>query len=123
MCIRDRFDYCELLGAKGCLNRNDFDHWGMLPHWQDAEGYAAWLKGARAFGSAIWEVLGEKRAPNIVFEHPGETTIPTSAFVCDTGGMVVVCAGTTGFNATVDLRYLWTVSYTHLDVYKRQSRS
>jgi crotonyl-CoA carboxylase/reductase len=42
-----------------------------------------------------------------VFEHPGETTIPTSIFVCDTGGMVVICAGTTGYNATVDLRYLW----------------
>ena len=52
-------------------------------------------------------MLGEKRAPNIVFEHPGETTIPTSIFVCETGGMVVVCAGTTGYNATVDLRYLW----------------
>jgi crotonyl-CoA carboxylase/reductase len=42
-----------------------------------------------------------------VFEHPGESTIPTSMFVCDTGGMVVICAGTTGYNATVDLRYLW----------------
>ena len=52
-------------------------------------------------------MLGEKRAPNLVFEHPGETTIPTSIFVCETGGMVVVCAGTTGYNATVDLRYLW----------------
>jgi crotonyl-CoA carboxylase/reductase len=62
---------------------------------------------AQAFGSAIWDVLGEKRSPNIVFEHPGESTIPTSIFVCDTGGMVVVCAGTTGYNATVDLRYLW----------------
>ncbi len=103
----DKFDYCMSLGAKGCINRNNFDHWGMLPHWKDSAGYAAWLKGARAFGSAIWDVLGEKKAPNVVFEHPGETTIPTSIFVCDTGGMVVVCAGTTGFNATVDLRYLW----------------
>jgi crotonyl-CoA carboxylase/reductase len=79
----------------------------MLPHWKDNVGYAKWMKGVRAFGAKIWEVLGEKRAPNIVFEHPGETTIPTSIFVCDTGGMVVVCAGTTGYNATVDLRYLW----------------
>ena len=103
----DKFDYCMKLGAKGCINRNDFDHWGMLPHWKDNVGYAKWMKGVRAFGAKIWEVLGEKRAPNIVFEHPGETTIPTSIFVCDTGGMVVVCAGTTGYNATVDLRYLW----------------
>ena len=42
-----------------------------------------------------------------MFEHPGEDTVPTSIFVCDTGGMVVICAGTTGYNATVDLRYLW----------------
>ncbi|MBK8078334.1 MAG: crotonyl-CoA carboxylase/reductase [Kineosporiaceae bacterium] len=104
---QDKFDYCIQLGAKGCINRNDFDHWGMLPHWKDSAGYATWLKGVRGFGKAIWDVLGEKRAPNIVFEHPGETTIPSSIFVCDTGGMVVVCAGTTGFNATVDLRYLW----------------
>ncbi len=103
----DKFDYCMKLGAKGCINRNEFDHWGMLPHWKDNVGYAKWMKGVRAFGAKIWEVLGEKRAPNIVFEHPGETTIPTSIFVCDTGGMVVVCAGTTGYNATVDLRYLW----------------
>ena len=103
----DKFDYCMKLGAKGCINRNDFDHWGMLPHWKDDQAYGTWLKGARKFGSAIWDVLGERGAPNIVFEHPGESTIPTSIFVCDTGGMVVVCAGTTGFNATVDLRYLW----------------
>jgi len=103
----DKFDFCMKLGAKGCINRNAFDHWGMLPHWKDNAGYAKWLKGVRAFGAKIWEILGEKRAPNIVFEHPGETTIPTSIFVCDTGGMVVVCAGTTGYNATVDLRYLW----------------
>ena len=28
-------------------------------------------------------------------------------FVCDNGGMVVICAGTTGYHAGVDLRYLW----------------
>jgi crotonyl-CoA carboxylase/reductase len=103
----DKFDYCKNLGAKGCLNRRKFDHWGMLPHWKDQAGYGNWLKGVRAFGSAFWEVLGAKRSPRLVFEHPGEDTIPTSMFVCDTGGMVVICAGTTGYNATVDLRYLW----------------
>jgi crotonyl-CoA carboxylase/reductase len=103
----DKFEFCERLGAVGCINRKDFDHWGMMPHWTDAEAYGAWAKGARAFGKAIWDVLGEKKSPRIVFDHPGEDTIPTSIFVCDTGGMVVICAGTTGFNAVVDLRYLW----------------
>ena len=103
----DKFDYCQNLGAVGCINRKNFNHWGMLPHWKDTVGYNEWLKGARGFGKAIWDVLGERKSPRIVFEHPGETTIPTSIFVCDTGGTVVICAGTTGYNATVDLRYLW----------------
>ena len=64
-------------------------------------------KGARAFGKAFWDVLGERRSPRIVFEHPGQDTIPTSIFLVDNGGMVVICAGTTGYNADVDLRYLW----------------
>ena len=103
----DKIEYCQQLGAKGCINRKNFDHWGMLPHWKDNVGYAKWMKGVRSFGAAFWEALGERRSPRIVFEHPGESTIPTSMFVCDTGGMVVICAGTTGYNATVDLRYLW----------------
>jgi crotonyl-CoA carboxylase/reductase len=103
----DKFEYCMNLGAVGCINRKDFNHWGQMPHWTDTENYGAWLKGARAFGGKLWEVLGERRNPRIVFEHPGEDTIPTSIFVTDTGGMVVICAGTTGYNAVVDLRYLW----------------
>src|SRR2546427_5408515 len=103
----NKFDFCLKLGAKGCINRKEFDHWGMLPHWTDNEAFAKWSQGARAFGAKFWEVLGERRSPRIVFEHPGEDTIPTSIFMCDTGGMVVICAGTSGFNATADLRYLW----------------
>ena len=103
----DKFEYCANLGAAGSINRKKFDHWGMLPHWKDTVGYNQWFKGVRQFGKAIWGVLGERVNPRIVFEHPGESTIPTSIFVCETGGMVVICAGTTGYNATVDLRYLW----------------
>jgi crotonyl-CoA carboxylase/reductase len=29
----DKFEFCKSLGAKGCINRKKFDHWGMLPHW------------------------------------------------------------------------------------------
>jgi len=103
----DKFNFCMKIGAKGCINRKEFDHWGMLPHWTDNEAYGKWAQGARAFGAKFWEVLGERKAPAIVFDHPGEDTIPTSIFLVETGGMVVICAGTSGFNATVDLRYLW----------------
>ena len=96
------------LGAAGTINRKQFSHWGMPPHWRDTEAYGEWLEGAKAFGKAIWQAVGEKRSPRIVFEHPGEDTIPTSIFACDAGGMVVICAGTTGYSAVSDLRYLWT---------------
>ena len=103
----ERGEYCVKLGAKGFIDRKRFDHWGVIPDWRDDAAFAEWTAGARAFGKALWEVLGERRNQRIVFEHPGESTIPTSIFVCDNGGMVVICAGTTGYHAAVDLRYLW----------------
>ncbi|RLT36167.1 MAG: crotonyl-CoA carboxylase/reductase [Chloroflexi bacterium] len=103
----ERAEYCMSLGAKGVINRKDFDHWGRLPDIDDAEAFAKWMTGARAFGAKFWEVLGDRRSPKIVFEHPGEATIPTSIFMADNAGMVVICAGTSGYNADVDLRYLW----------------
>lgn len=104
----ERGAYCVGLGAAGWINRNDFSHWGIPPHWDDVEGQKRWLSEARRFGKAIWDVVGERRNPAMVFEHSGEETIPTSIFVCEEGGMVVICAGTTGYSAMVDLRYLWT---------------
>jgi crotonyl-CoA carboxylase/reductase len=69
--------------------------------------YCKELGGAKAFGKAIWDAVGEKASPGIVFEHPGQDTIPTSNFVCDRGGMIVICAGTTGYDTLIDVRYLW----------------
>jgi crotonyl-CoA carboxylase/reductase len=104
----DRGRYAEKLGAVGWINRRDYDHWGIPPRVDDAAGQKAWSASARAFGKRMAEILGERRDPAIVFEHPGQDTIPTSIFLCATGGMVVICAGTTGYDAVVDLRYHWT---------------
>jgi crotonyl-CoA carboxylase/reductase len=103
----ERGQYCIDLGARGYIDRRDFSHWGVIPDWRDDAAFSEWTAGARAFGKALWDVVGERRNPRIVFEHPGEATIPTSMFVCENGGMVVICAGTTGYHAAVDLRYLW----------------
>jgi crotonyl-CoA carboxylase/reductase len=103
-----RGEECVSLGAEGYIDRTEFTHWGVPPHWDDGPGQKAWTAEARRFGKAVWDVLGSRRSPEIVFEHPGEATIPTSIFVCEAGGMVVVCAGTSGYSAVVDLRYHWT---------------
>ena len=99
--------FCLEHGAVGVINRQRFDHWGPMPDTRDAAAYDGWIKGARGFGKAIWEAVGERVNPRIVLEHPGEATLPTSGFVCATGGMVVICAGTTGYNVTLDLRHHW----------------
>ena len=61
--------FCLDNGAVGVINRNDFDHWGKMPDTESKE-YGTWAKGARAFGKAIWDAVGEKVSPQIVFEHP-----------------------------------------------------
>ena len=102
----DKRDFVMGLGAKGVINRKDFNCWGQLPT-VNTEEYKAWFKEARRFGAAIWEFTGKGNNVDIVFEHPGEATFPVSNLVCKKGGMVVICAGTTGFNLTFDVRYTW----------------
>ena len=93
-------------GAKGVINRKDFDCWGQLPTVNTPE-YNEWLKEARKFGKAIWEITGKGVNVDMVFEHPGEATFPVSSLVVKKGGMVVICAGTSGYNCTFDVRYMW----------------
>ena len=100
-------DFVSQLGARGIINRNEFDCWGRLPEVEDAEGYRAYMKKARAFGKAIWAITGKGKDVDFVFEHPGEQTFPVSCFVVKRGGMVVFCAGTTGYNLTFDARFVW----------------
>ena len=99
-------DFVMGLGAKGVLNRKDFNCWGQLPTVNTPE-YANWFKEARKFGKAIWDITGKGVNVDMVFEHPGESTFPVSTFVVKKGGMVVICAGTTGYNLTFDVRYMW----------------
>ena len=103
-------DFIKELGAIGVLNRKDFNCWGEHPDIDDADAYNNYMKEVRKFGKAIWEFTGKGKNVDMVFEHPGETTVPVSCFVVKPGGMVVICAGTTGYNLTLDARYLWMQS-------------
>ncbi len=102
----DKKNFVMSLGAKGVINRKEFDCWGQLPKVNSAE-YKKWFGEARKFGKAIWEITGKGNNVDFVFEHPGESTFPVSTFVVKRGGMVVFCAGTTGYNITMDARYVW----------------
>ena len=102
----DKRDFVMGLGAKGVINRKDFNCWGQLPI-VNSDAYKAWFGEVRKFGKAVWEITGKGINVDMVFEHPGEATFPVSTFVCKKGGMIVICAGTTGYNLTMDARYVW----------------
>jgi len=99
-------DFVLELGAKGVLNRKDFNCWGQLPE-VNGEGFGDYMKETRKFGKAIWDITGKGNDVDFVFEHPGEATFPVSCNVVKRGGMVVFCAGTSGFNLTMDARFVW----------------
>ncbi|PCJ57535.1 MAG: crotonyl-CoA carboxylase/reductase [Rhodospirillaceae bacterium] len=103
----NKIDFVKSLGAKGVINRKNFDCWGQLPDVDDTEAYGAYMKKCRKFGRAVWDITGKGVDVDSVFEHPGEQTFPVSCLLVKRGGMVVFCAGTTGFNLTFDARFVW----------------
>ena len=102
----EKRDFVLSLGAKGAINRKKFNCWGQLPP-VGGPDFGDYMKQCRAFGKAIWEITGKGNDVDFVFEHPGEQTFPVSCFVVKRGGMVVFCAGTTGYNITFDARFVW----------------
>lgn len=98
--------YCEGMGAL-VIDRTQFDCWGaMTSEMLTPERQKEWQGKSKLFLKKILEITGGK-LPRIVFEHSGEQTMAVSLFVCDKDGMVVTCAGTTGYLGTFDIRYLW----------------
>src|SRR4051812_6599320 len=94
----------EQLGAVGYINRNEFA--GMMRTGDEsADEEKERFKVSRGFAKRVKEILGD--APDIVFEHVGQATFPTSVFTVKPFGKVVICAGTTGYNLDFDVRYLW----------------
>jgi crotonyl-CoA carboxylase/reductase len=95
---------CTELGATGFINRNDYA--GMMRRGNETpEEEKARFAESRRFAKAVREILGEP--PDIVFEHVGKATFPTSVFCVRPFGKVVICAGTTGYNLDFDVRHLW----------------
>jgi crotonyl-CoA carboxylase/reductase len=95
---------CAMAGAQsvGVVNSEEK---GELVTQLGAEGYINRFKESRRFAKAVKQVLGAP--PDIVFEHVGQATFPTSVLVVKPFGKVVICAGTTGYNLDFDVRYLW----------------
>jgi crotonyl-CoA carboxylase/reductase len=92
------------LGAIDYINRNEFA--GMMRRGgESADEEKERFKVSRAFARRAKEILGD--APDIVFEHVGKATFPTSVLVVKPFGKVVICGATSGYELDFDVRYLW----------------
>lgn len=96
----EKINICKKLGADYVINRKK----EFPSSYIDKDGnpdYLAWRK--------ISLKLKALKAPEIdvVFEHIGRETLGLSTYLLKRGGRVVTCAATSGFLATIDLRFLW----------------
>jgi crotonyl-CoA carboxylase/reductase len=81
-------------GAFASINRNKFDF---------ANGG---LDATKAFGKEIRNLTGG-RDVDVVFEHVGKETFPTSVLVAKRFGRIVICGATSGYDLSFDVRHLW----------------
>jgi crotonyl-CoA carboxylase/reductase len=92
------------LGAVDYVDRNEFA--GMMRRGgEDDDAEKARFKESRRFCKEVEERLGGR--PDIVFEHVGQATFPTSVLAVKPFGTVVICGATSGFQLDFDVRYLW----------------
>jgi crotonyl-CoA carboxylase/reductase len=100
----EKGELVKQLGAVDYINRNQYA--GMMRKGGESKDEEKARFGeSRRFSKRVKEILGEQ--PDIVFEHVGMATFPTSVFTVKPFGKVVICAGTTGYNLDFDVRYLW----------------
>lgn len=96
----EKEEQCRKLGASIIINRSR-DDFGNFIFDNGEPNYLSWRKAKQTL---------EKKGVNnldVVFEHIGRQTMGVSLFLLSKGGKVVTCAASSGFNATIDLRYLW----------------
>jgi crotonyl-CoA carboxylase/reductase len=100
----DKGNLVKQLGAVDFINRSEYA--GMMRKGGESpEEEKARFGESRRFAKRVKEILGD--APDIVFEHVGKATFPTSVFVVRPFGKVVICGATSGFELDFDVRYLW----------------
>jgi crotonyl-CoA carboxylase/reductase len=100
----EKGELIKQLGAVDYIDRNEFA--GMMRRGgEDADAEKARFKESRRFCKAVEEKLGGP--PDVVFEHVGRATFPTSVLCVRPFGRVVICGATSGYQLDFDVRYLW----------------
>jgi crotonyl-CoA reductase len=95
----DKVKLLEELGCEAAIDRKaaGYKFWSD-EHTQDEREW-------RRLGKDIRALVGDD--PDIVFEHPGRSTMGASVFVAKRGGLIMTCAATSGYMIEYDNRHLW----------------
>jgi NADPH:quinone reductase-like Zn-dependent oxidoreductase len=80
---KEKMDKCSEIGADFVVNHREDD----------------WHKKVREFT--------KKQGVDVVFEHIGKATFPQEVALLKNGGTLVATGATTGYDSTIDLRYLF----------------
>ncbi len=100
----EKGELVKALGAVDYVDRTEFT--GMMRRGDETpEEEKARFKESRRFCKAVAAKLGGE--PDIVFEHVGRATFPTSVLVVKPFGTIVICGATSGHTLDFDVRYLW----------------
>jgi crotonyl-CoA carboxylase/reductase len=100
----EKGELVKQLGAVDYVDRNEFK--GMMrTGGESPEEEKERFKESRRFSKHVKELLGGE--PDIVFEHVGQATFPTSVLTVKPFGKVVICGATSGYQLDFDVRYLW----------------
>ena len=100
----EKGELLERIGITGWIDRNEFA--GMMRKGGESpDEEKARFKESRRFSKEVARILGAP--PDIVFEHVGQATFPTSVLTVKPFGKVVICGATSGYNLDFDVRYLW----------------
>lgn len=83
---KDKMDKCLGLGADYVVNHREAD----------------WYKKVRGITKEL-----NQTGVDIVFEHIGKSTFPQEVSLLKMGGTLVATGATTGYDSTIDLRYLF----------------
>ncbi len=96
---QDKVDLLRSIGVDAVIDRKaeNYQFWSDA-HTQDESEW-------RRFGKKIRSEIGDD--PDIIFEHPGRSTMGASVFAVRRGGTVVTCAATSGYMIEYDNRHLW----------------
>src|SRR5215213_6111683 len=90
----EKGELVKQLGAVDYIDRNEFN--GMMRRGgETADEEKARFKESRRFMKHVTELLGGQ--PDVVFEHVGQATFPTSVLTVKPFGQVVICGATSGY--------------------------